>query len=154
MKLNEMFLEFNTVYGIQPLERTQSNFASTQFLIRDEVDELWDELYDAEDMGDKADDALDQANLTKELTDILYITMQRMIVFGMDIEDCLKEVHRSNMSKSVSGENVAKEVLIAQQRYPKVLVQDMGGNRFVLRCNDSGKVIKPTSYSAANMEGM
>lgn len=154
MKLNEMFLEFNTVYGIQPLERTLANLASTQSLIQDEVAELWDELYDAEDMEDKTDDALDQANITKELTDILYITMQRMIVFGMDIEDCLKEVHRSNMSKSVSGENVAKEVLIAQQRYPKVLVQDMGGNRFVLRCNDSGKVIKPTSYSAANMEGM
>ena len=151
MKMNEMFLEFNTVYGIQPLERTLANLASTQSLIQDEVAELWDELYDAEE---KTDDALDQANITKELTDILYITMQRMIVFGMDIEDCLKEVHRSNMSKSVSGENVAKEVLIAQQRYPKVLVQDMGGNRFVLRCNDSGKVIKPTSYSAANMEGM
>lgn len=154
MKLNEMFLEFNTVYGIQPLERTQANFDSTHSLILDEVVELWDELYDAKEFGCKTDDALDQANITKELTDILYITMQRMIVYGMDIEDCLKEVHRSNMSKSVSGESVAKEFLLAQQRYSKVLVQDMGGDRFVLRCNDTGKVIKPTSYSAANMEGM
>lgn len=153
MKLNEMFREFNTVYGIQPLERTQANFASTQSLIQDEVDELWDELYDKMDYEDLADADLDQANIAKELTDVLYITMQRMLTMGMDVEACLAEVHRSNMSKSVAGESVAMEVLTAQQRYEQVLVQDMGGNRFVLRCGQTGKVIKPTSYSAANMAG-
>lgn len=154
MQLNEMFREFNKVYGIQPLKRTQADFATTQSLIQDEVDELWDELYDMEGMDDKADDQLDQANIAKELTDILYITMQRMLTHGMDVEACLAEVHRSNMSKSISGESVAMEVLTAQQRYEQVLVQDMGDNRFVLRCGKTGKVIKPTSYSAANMEGM
>lgn len=45
---------------------------------------------------------LDEKNLVSvadALTDILYVTYGAGLAFGIDLDKCFKEVHRSNMSK-------------------------------------------------------
>ena len=42
---------------------------------------------------------MDKAKLTKELSDLLYVTLGMAITFGLPIEEVFKRVHESNMSK-------------------------------------------------------
>ena len=57
-------------------------------LIDEEVKELWD-----------ACDARDLVEIADALTDILYVTYGAAHSFGVPIDECFKEVQRSNMSK-------------------------------------------------------
>lgn len=38
-------------------------------------------------------------NLTKELTDLLYVVYSAGVTFGIDLDEAFKRVHESNMSK-------------------------------------------------------
>ncbi len=60
------------------------------------------------------------------LADLLYVTLGCACAFGLDIEKLFEEVHRSNMTK----------------------VWEDG----TIRYNEFGKVVKPPTYSPANIE--
>lgn len=139
INLNDMFDEFNTVYGYEPVPFDSINLKRAVKLISDEVVETLVES-DAEE--------LNQPNGAKELTDILYITMQQMRAMGVDITACLEETHRSNLSKTVPLDEVEFYMDEVRERYPAVTYSVVDG-RAVLRCGDTGKVIKPSCYSAA-----
>jgi predicted HAD superfamily Cof-like phosphohydrolase len=57
-------------------------------LINEELDELVDAIHD-KDIVEVAD----------ALADILYVTYGTGVAFGIDLDACLAEVHRSNMTK-------------------------------------------------------
>ena len=57
-------------------------------LIAEELNELVDAL---------ADD--DMVEIADALTDILYVTYGAGVAFGIELDPCFHEVHRSNMSK-------------------------------------------------------
>jgi len=57
-------------------------------LIREELEELKDAIKD-KDIVEVAD----------ALTDILYVTYGAGLAFGIDLDKCYAEVHRSNMTK-------------------------------------------------------
>ena len=60
------------------------------------------------------------------LTDILYVTYGAAAAFGIDLDACFKEVHRSNMSKlDANGQPIYRE---------------------------DGKVMKSELYSKPNLE--
>lgn len=139
INLNEMFKEFNDTYGYEPMEFNSANLKTATKLISDEVVEILIES-DAEE--------LDKAAGAKELTDNLYITMQQMSAMGLDIPACLTEVHRSNLSKTVPLVEVDKYLEEVKERYPAAYAVPMG-DVAVLRCGDTGKVIKPSCYSEA-----
>lgn len=141
INLNEMFGEFNKTYGYEPMEFNSLNLKKAVKLISDEVVETLIES-DAEE--------LDKPAGAKELTDILYITMQQMSAMGLDIHACLNEVHRSNLSKTVDSEHAHEYLLEVQERYPNAFTTMVNG-RVVLRCADTSKVIKPSCYTAADM---
>lgn len=142
INLNEMFGEFNKTYGYEPMELNSANLKKSVKLISDEVVETLIES-DAE--------VLDKPRSAKELTDILYMTMQQMSAYNLDIHACLQEVHRSNLSKTVSPEDAHVFLLEVQERYPNAFTTAVDG-RVVLRCGDTGKVIKPSCYSEADMQ--
>lgn len=50
------------------------------------------EVIDAIDEGDIA-------HIAKELADLIYVTYGTAITFGINLDPCLEEVHRSNMDK-------------------------------------------------------
>ena len=143
MSLNKLADEFNAQYGLKqkPLD---SDLTSMVGLIGDE----WNEL----DMEILAyTDQINLNNVVKEAIDTIYITMQQLRERGVDVDAALAEVHRSNMSKSLDiYDNTAafKELDIARKRYPAAQLIPHG-DKYILKCAESGKVIKPSCYSPA-----
>ena len=84
-------------------------------LIQEEVFEL-----------SEAIDEMDIVAVADALTDILYVTYGAAAAFGIDLDACFKEVHRSNMSKlDANGQPIYRE---------------------------DGKVMKSELYSKPNLE--
>ena len=68
-------------------------------LIQEEVDELATAIIDQ-----------DIVEIADALTDILYVTYGAGHAFGIDLDTCFTEVHRSNMSKlGVDGKPIYRE---------------------------------------------
>jgi predicted HAD superfamily Cof-like phosphohydrolase len=87
-KVEEFMDTFGQRVEIMP---TLSDFDTRELrleLIVEEVEELADAI-DTEDLIEVAD----------ALTDILYVTYGAGHAFGIDLDACFDEVHRSNMSK-------------------------------------------------------
>lgn len=74
----------------------------------------------------EASDAGDLPAAIKELCDLLYVVLGAANAYGIDIEPFFDEVHRSNMTKLWPGGEVRK--------------------------NAMGKVVKPPTYSPADMQ--
>jgi predicted HAD superfamily Cof-like phosphohydrolase len=69
-------------------------------LIKEELDEL--------KVAMESNDLLEVADA---LTDILYVTYGAGLAFGVDLDECFDEVHRSNMSKlDENGKPIYNEV--------------------------------------------
>lgn len=105
-------------------------------------DEELREYKAAENICDEADALVDQ----------LYILMGTVLEHGLaDKFDALwDEVQRSNMTKTLADEDIAPNVM----RYEKegVLVDvRKHGDRSVITRKVDGKVLKPLSYSPANL---
>ena len=62
------------------------------------------------------------------LADLLYVVYGSGAAFGLDLDLCFQEVHKSNMTKVMSNGKVLK--------------------------NESGKIMKPESYVPPNLEGV
>lgn len=96
MKSNfEMVKEFHNVYN-QERNETLNEDAVAKFkelrlnLIKEEYFEIEKELWMLK---------TDPVALAKELTDLLYVVYGAGVTFGIDLDKCFAEVHRSNMSK-------------------------------------------------------
>jgi predicted HAD superfamily Cof-like phosphohydrolase len=76
----------------------------------------------------EASEAGDLAAAIKELCDLLYVVLGAANAYGIDIEPFFDEVHRSNMTKLWPGGEVRKNAI--------------------------GKVVKPPTYSPADIRGM
>ncbi len=140
MNLNKAFQDFENMYGLEPVKPETNRLLAAKRLIEDEVSEFEDEITAAPHLK----------NLAKEMTDIIYITGERMTNFGFDVDALFAEVHRSNMSKRVHIAEATFELAIAKQRYPRAyLVQLDAVDYVVIKDAETSKVIKPTSYSAA-----
>lgn len=153
MSLNKMFDEFNELYGLETKELTHASAMKTAQLIADELQEFIEEFYEGVEVlisctgTPKKIDNPDKANAGKELGDIRYITGQRATEYGYKIFDIDQEVHRSNMSKAISGD-IELHLEIARERYPHAHCF-IAGNKHVMKCTKTGKVIKPATYSPA-----
>lgn len=160
MNETEKFQQFNNLYGLARKELTHEQVLISAKLIIQEVVEFVEEFYELAaietDMNGDIDivtgNKIEQPNLHnafKEMEDIRYITGQQMTELGGDVSAIGDEVHRSNMSKSVSAGDVVRELEIARERYPAAIDTTQDCEVFVLKCSETGKVIKPTIYSAA-----
>jgi len=91
----EMVKDFHRVYG-QELNEKLNQDAINKFkylrldLIKEEFTEIQKEFWPSR---------VDPVNLAKELTDLLYVVYGAGATFGIDLDKCFAEVHRSNMSK-------------------------------------------------------
>lgn len=154
MSQSKMFKEFNEQYEIGKIENTHDNLTKFAGLVLDEVVEMYEELFEGVEITinhGKAKD-VDIAAFAFEATDIRYITGERMTAHGFDVDAFDKEKHRSNMSKLIPIEMKAKDIGIelatAKLRYPDVELHPVSGG-FLLKCADTGKVVKPLCYSKA-----
>lgn len=114
-----MVRDFNVKFGCERAEKpTLPSMELLELrlkLIREETTELEEALI-----------AGDLVACADALSDLLYVTHGAGDAFGINLEPCFEEVHRSNMTK-------------------------LWPDGTVHRRND-GKVIKPDTYSPANLE--
>lgn len=140
-KLNNMFDQFNSMYRIEPTKLSSDYAKSSLKLIEDELIEAKAEI---------KPEGVDMPNYVKENIDILYVCMQRLRAANVDIDGALHAVHSSNMSKAVSLKNAKEELEIARERYPNAILRAYA-DFAVLIDESTNKVIKPTTYTAAEI---
>lgn len=115
----EMVKEFMETFG--QTVRTKPT------LLDDETTVLrFDLIFEEVDEVQGAIDENDIQNIAKELTDLLVVTYGAGAAYGIDLDACFKEVHRSNMSK-------------------------LGEDGLPIYRED-GKVLKGPNYSPANLK--
>ena len=116
----ELLREFHETYGAaidQPFNHDL--LLLRESLLREEYMEVLQESLVFPDMVDKR-------KLTKELADLMYVTIGFATTFGLPLEEVFYEVHKSNMSK-------------------------LGPNGEVLRRED-GKILKGSNYKEPDLD--
>lgn len=99
----ELVLEFHEKYGMNIGETPELNIPNKQMrlaLILEEVEEYIQALI-SEDIVEVAD----------ALADLIYVTYGAAIEHGIDLDEVIREVHRSNLSKlnPETGEPIYRE---------------------------------------------
>ncbi len=109
----DMVLEFHKTFGAGINEDIQNDTIRffREKLIREEEAEVSKELFPLNDIVSKS-------KLTKELADLMYVTIGTAIAFGLPLEEVFAEVHKSNMSK------LTKEGYVLRREDGKVLKSD------------------------------
>ena len=99
----EKVKEFMTTFGQEIKDKAEFPNEKIVELRKKLIDEEFNELKDA----------INENNLIEvadALTDILVVTYGAGVAFGIDLDKCFKEVHRSNMSKlSEDGKPIYNE---------------------------------------------
>lgn len=125
--LQSLVEEFHWTFRCPVDQRRPEILSTRRRLISEEYRELRDELVEAHKamvMGDKIPN-LDK--LAKESADLIYVVLGLGVELGIDLEEAIRRVHASNMSK---------------------LGVD---NKPILR--EDGKVLKGPNYTEPNMKG-
>lgn len=96
----QMVRDFHIKYK-QPLDRPLDNdsIRLRTTLVREEASEFEEELMNLATNQPIKLEQIDKANLTKELADILYVTIGTAATWGLPLEEVFRRVHESNMSK-------------------------------------------------------
>ena len=101
----ELLREFHETYGAAIDKDFNLELLDLRIkLIKEEWNEVLDEVFDGCKIGLKEDKKLhpeniDKKKLTKELADLMYVTIGFATTFGLPLEEVFYEVHKSNMSK-------------------------------------------------------
>lgn len=127
-----MLEEFHRVFnaGIN-LEFTEELINLRESLISEECNEVMREFYPFDviptDRGNlEIELNPDKKKLTKELADLMYVTIGTAVTFGLPLKEVFEEVHKSNMSKVNPDGTI--------NRRP------------------DGKILKPDTYKAPNLD--
>lgn len=93
----EAVLEFHEKFNVAINSEMTDKLRELRVKLMDEeLDEVSKELmYDDPDV----DLPFSKKHLTKELADLLYVTIGTAVTFGLPLEEVFYEVHKSNMSK-------------------------------------------------------
>ena len=133
----QMVREFNGMFGVkEPLRPTMP---------APEVHNLRWRLIDEE--AQELRESVTLVQYLDAVCDLLYVIHGAALVAGFSgqqVEDAFAEVHRSNMSKLWSADEI--DSIPADCRASHV-----GDGRYIVRRND-GKVIKSPTYSPANLQ--
>jgi predicted HAD superfamily Cof-like phosphohydrolase len=112
-------LEFHEKFGLDINSDDSTDLRELRYdLLSEEMHETYKSLiWDEEPLEDVA----------KELADLVYVAYGTAIALGINLDEALRRVHESNLTKLVDGEAVRRE---------------------------DGKVLKGENYVAPDMEGV
>jgi predicted HAD superfamily Cof-like phosphohydrolase len=112
-------LEFHEKFGLDINSDDSTDLRELRYdLLSEEMHETYKSLiWDEEPLEDVA----------KELADLVYVAYGTAIALGINLDEALRRVHESNLTKLVAGEAVRRE---------------------------DGKVLKGENYVAPDMEGV
>ena len=101
-------------------------------------------------------DNIDLIEMADALADLLYVTYGAAITFGIPLDAVVTEVHRSNMTKLWTDEDirslaVAGDGSVAEANEMQAVRIGEGERHTVVYRAFDGKVMKPPSYSPPNI---
>ncbi len=138
-----MVTEFHRVFNLDVEDEPTLADPTTQDLrvelIREELTELRDAI-----------DASDIIELADAIADLLYVTYGAALAFGIPINPVFDEVHRSNMSKLWSNEEIANLDEQDAEGFRVGSVERVGEHACVVYRED-GKVMKSPSYEPPDL---
>lgn len=138
----DMVQEFHRVFKLPIAYEVDLQDHDTRDLRSALIEEEWIEFRDALVAGDEAE-------VADAIADILYVTYGAALVFGIDIDKVMSEVHRSNMSKVWNNDEVATmRVAVAIGAFTTTRV---GPDASVVY-NAAGKVVKPPNWEKPDLE--
>ncbi len=135
----EFMSTFGQVLPDAPTKLTKETYELRINLILEELDELV-----------RASQSQDLVGVADALGDLLYVIYGAGCAYGIDLEPVFKEIHRSNMSKLWTEEEVKSN----QERFATgelVANQLNKDNQLYVVKRSDGKIIKSPSYSPANL---
>lgn len=140
--LNTMMDEFADKYGYKLLPMDVKNLTNVQRIVGGELVEFGAEI---------SPTGINHHQVAKEILDVVYAASQQARAMGIDVNVGLEELHRSNLSKCVTGAQSEEELEFAKARYPHAVIECVSEDTYVLKCASTNKVIKPRTYSPADM---
>lgn len=101
MKPSEAVHEFHTKFGIPKVHPSDANAVDFRMLL---IAEEFREVLEATGLQtelqvQRTGEALDKAHLLKELADLAYVIYGTAEAFGWDLDEAVRRIHESNMSK-------------------------------------------------------
>lgn len=135
----EFMSTFGQVLPDTPTKLTKETYELRINLILEELDEFV-----------RASQSQDLVEVADALGDLLYVIYGAGCAYGIDLEPVFKEIHRSNMSKLWTEEEVKsnQERFVTGELVANQLNKD--NQLYVVKRTD-GKIIKSPSYSPANL---
>lgn len=96
--------DFHTKYGLS-LDKDVNDDNVTELLLRDrllheEMSEVVAEYRDKALYNDEHYQEVNKQNLTKELADLIYVTIGFATSFNLPLEEVFERIHNANMTKS------------------------------------------------------
>jgi predicted HAD superfamily Cof-like phosphohydrolase len=141
-------LEFHRVFGATVNSKpTMPSLADKQLRVKLIAEEL-NEFSEALEAGDLV-------KIADALGDTLYVVLGSAVTCGIDLETVLSEIHRSNMTKLWTYNELDK---VPSTDCPVIAVRNLNPNdrntrAFVVKRAD-GKVLKSPSYEPANISAI
>jgi predicted HAD superfamily Cof-like phosphohydrolase len=135
LQVEEFHLAFGLTVNYRPTIPSEKDIQLRRNLINEEAKEF----NEAETIRDVKD----------ALGDLLYVFYGAAITYGIDLEPVVDEIHRSNMSKMWTDEEIKslpEDCTVANTFSTKT------DRRHVVKRKADGKVIKSPSYSPAKLD--
>lgn len=134
LSAQDMVHEFHEAFGCEIAQEDTARLRLNRYrLIKEEFDELAVEIADVatepwKGEGKKKYSKANRERLLKEMADLVYVLYGTAVAMGMDLDEALRRVHASNMSK-------------------------LPPDGVVLR-RDDGKVLKPSTYREPDLRNI
>lgn len=146
-EMKSMVAEWHKAFGV-PFNITPTIIDTERAALRARlIDEESDETQNA--MGRNATARIDLVEIADGCADLLYVIFGACLEFGIPIEEVFAEVHRSNMSKMWTPNEMKTQS--TNQSYIFQEANVAGLKSYICKRAD-GKIIKSPSYSPANIQ--
>lgn len=108
--LQSMVEHFHWTYNQAVDQRTNEVLSLRRRLVREEFNELMDELLVAHKAVTVGDPIPNLGQVAKEAADVLVVVFGTAVSLGIDLEEAFRRVHASNMSKlGLDGKPILRE---------------------------------------------
>jgi len=152
MSSQALVREFHETFGLPARPRPtvlQTDEAKLRIrLMREELREIEDAFEAIETAsGLSVDYGKLYADVAAEVADLLYVTYGTAVQMGFDADVVMAEIHRANMSKLWSQEEVDE----AKHAGARISTWQQPDGRYVVQ-DAGGKILKPPSFQPANKQ--
>lgn len=144
-------IQWNSLMGVQP-SHNEGNLKLGASLVKEEVEELLEEIFKP---SGELKGFIDLPNASKEVADLLFVTIGLAYRLGIDPIKALSRVNDSNYSKFCTTPDEAVDSVSHYNNHKGIpcYIDWLDEGTFAVKRIDNDKVVKPITYKEADMSG-